>query len=144
MNQSAALAGLAGLACGVIVVAILIGLGIAIAIILMLSSCLKRVPQQYRKMEPGMVWLLLIPLFNIVWNFFVYKAIAESFQAYFQAQNRTDVGDCGQSLGLAYCICVCACIIPIVNMLAGPASLVLLIICLVKFFGLKNMIPANS
>ena len=141
-NADAAALGLAGLACGIIAVAILIGYAIAIVIILLLSGCMKRVPPQYRKMEPGMVWLLLIPLFNLVWNFFVYKALSESYQGYFQAQGRAAVGDCGKNLGLAYCICCCGCIIPLVSFLAGPASLVLLILCLVKFIGYKNEIPA--
>lgn len=141
-SSDAAALGFAGLACGVIAAGALVGLAIAIAIILFLSNCLKRVPVPYRKMEPGMVWLLIIPLFNLVWNFFVYKAISESYQSYFQSQGRTDVGDCGKSLGLAYCICSCVCIIPVVNMLAGIVALVLFIMCLVKFSGYKNQIPA--
>ncbi|WP_005036998.1 hypothetical protein [Holophaga foetida] len=140
--DAAAAMGMAGLACGIVVIGAIIGLAIAIAIILFLGKCLKKVPAPYRKMEPGMVWLLIIPLFNLVWNFFVYKAISESYQGYFQSQGRTDVGDCGKNLGLAYCICSCLCIIPVVNMLAGIATLVLFIMCLVKFAGYKNQIPA--
>src|SRR5262245_39903394 len=45
------------------IVGLIVGLAIAIAIILVISSCYSRIPQQYRLMEPGMVWLLLIPCF---------------------------------------------------------------------------------
>jgi len=139
-SPDAAAMGLAGLACGVIAVVALIGLAVAVLIILFLGSCLRRVPPPYRKMEPGMVWLLIIPVFNLIWNFFVYKAISESYQGYFQSQGRSDQGDCGKNLGLAYAICNCICVVPVLNAFAGIATLVLLIICLVKFSGLKKQI----
>lgn len=124
----------------VVVVAILIGLAIRIVIIMLLSSCLSRIPPEHREMEPGMVWLLLIPCFDIVWNFFVFIKIPKSFQKYFAAQSRTEFGDCGEQIGLWYCICVVACMVPILNYIAGPAALVLLIIFLVKVLGLKGQI----
>ena len=90
----------------------------------------------------GMVWLLVIPLFNIVWNFFVYRAISESYESYFASQGRSEFGDCGKTIGLVYSICCCLCIIPFLNLLAGPAALILWIIYVIKLIGLKNQIPA--
>ena len=46
------------------------GLLILIGIILFLQSCYNRIPAEHRKMEPAMVWLLLIPIFSLVWIFF--------------------------------------------------------------------------
>jgi hypothetical protein len=120
---------------------LLIGLAIAIVVCAILYSAQKRVPVEHRKIEPLMIWLLLIPLFNIVWNFFVYLRIPESYQSYFHSQGRTDVGDCGRGIGLWLSICYLATIIPCVNYIAGPAALVLLIIFLVKITGLKNQLP---
>jgi hypothetical protein len=128
----------------VTLVAMAIGLGIAIAICLFLSSCLKRVPPEHREMEPGMVWLLLIPCFSIVWNFFVYIKIPQSFQRYFNSIGRYDVGDCGQQLGLWYSILVVVCMVPFVNYIAGPAALIVWIIFLVKAAGLKGQIPEGG
>lgn len=88
-----------------------------------------------------MVWLLLIPLFNLIWNFFVYQKLPDSYKSYFSSQGRTDVSDCGKGIGLAYAISAAACIVPCLNYLAVPAALVLLIIFLVKAMGLKNQIP---
>jgi hypothetical protein len=93
-------------------------------------------------MEPGMVWLLMIPCFPLVWNFFVFQRIPESFASYFSAQGRTDVGDCGKQIGLWYAITAVGACIPLVGYIAGPASLVLLIISLVKLNELKNKISA--
>lgn len=113
---------------------------INIVICFLLSDALRRLPPQFRKMEPGMVWLLLIPCFNMVWNFFVYPKVSDSYSAYFAVQGRTDVGDAGGRLGLAYAICAVCSIIPCVGYVAGLAGLVLLIIYLIKITGLKNQI----
>lgn len=127
------------LCCGVVVVS----LAIHAFVCYLLYNCFNAIPQEYRKQEPGMVWLLLIPVFSLVWNFFVYPKLAESYQAYFAAQGRADVGDCGRQIGLIYCILAACCIIPYVNALAGPAALVLLILFLVKAYELKKQIPAQ-
>lgn len=117
---------------------LLIGLLILIGIILFLQSCYNAIPREHRKMEPGMVWLLLIPIFSLVWMFFVYVRLAKSFQGAYAAIGRTDQGDCGEKLALIFCICCVASVIPFVGCIAGPASLVLLIVVLVKFAGLKS------
>lgn len=129
---------------GVAVVAIIIGLGIQAAICFLLQSCFQRIPETYRKMQPGMTWLLMIPCFNIVWNFFVYPRLAQSFKACFAAAGRTDVGDCGEMLGWIFSGCIVAACIPFVNCVAAPAALVILIIYLVKANGLKNQLPATA
>ena len=118
--------------CGILVISI----GIKILICWYLSSCLEKIPPRFRRQEPGMVWLLLIPLFTFVWAFFVYPKIADSFKAYFDSVGRTDVGDCGRDLALIYCILA---VIPYV----GLAALILLILVLVKFDALKKQIPSG-
>ena len=125
---------------GVLLVVLLIWIGI----LLFLQSCYARIPAEHRKMEPGMVWLLLIPIFHLVWIFFVYLRLAKSFQSAYAAMGRSDQGDCGEKLALAYCISAVLACIPVVNCIAGPAALILLIVVLVKFAGLKNGLPATS
>ena len=124
---------------GVLVV-VCISIAVAIVICFLIADALKRLPPSFRKMEPGMVWLLLIPCFNIVWNFSVFPKVSDSYSAYFASQGRTDVGDAARGLGMAYAICVACSIIPCVGYVAGPASLVLLIIYLVKITALKNQV----
>ena len=125
-----------------IFVAVLAGIGliyvaIRIWICWILYSCFKRIPQTFREMEPGLVWLLLIPLFNVVWIFFVYPRLSKSFKAYFLAAGDSSVDDCGESLGWVYAILVA---VSIVFGLAWLAALVVLIIYLVKVSGLKNRV----
>ena len=118
-----------------------ISLIISIVVCLLMNKNLERIPARHRQMEPSMVWLLLIPCFNIVWNFFVFIKTAASFKSYFDEQGIQDVGDCGHGMGLGYSIAVCCGCIPCVGCLAGPVSLVLLVLALVKFNDLKNRIP---
>ena len=125
------------------VLGMLVGLAILVVICALFYSALSRVPAEHRKMAPGLVWLLMIPVFNLVWNFFVVMRISESYQSYFRAQGK-DVGDAGWGIGLAYAICAVVSLVPCLGVLAALASLVLLILYLVKVMGLRGEIEVNA
>ncbi|MCX8109252.1 MAG: hypothetical protein N3G20_10655, partial [Verrucomicrobiae bacterium] len=110
----------------------------------LLTSCFRVIPPEHRKMEPTLVWLLLIPCFPIVWNFFVFLRLSDSYLSYFSAQGRTDVGDCGRGLGLGYAICFACSVVPYIGVLAALAAIVLLILYLVKVLQLKRLIIGAS
>jgi len=136
---------------GVIALVLLVSLAIHIAICWFLSSCFARIPVAYRRQDPAMVWLLLVPCFNLVWAFFVLPRLSESFQAYFEAQGRTDVGDCGRTLAMLYCIggVVVSVVgwvpfVGLLNCLVGPLLLVVLILFLVTAAALKGQIPPGA
>lgn len=119
---------------------LVVGIAIGIFICYLLYKLYEAVPEKFRAMEPGKVWLMLIPCFNIVWIFWVFPGLAKSFKAYFDSVNDTTVGDCGAKMALWYCICTVCCVIPCVGAVAGIAGLVLLILFLVKAHELKNKI----
>jgi hypothetical protein len=124
----------------IMVIALVVGIAIAVALIYLVYNAQRALPVEHQKIPAGQVWLLLIPLFNLVWNFFVYPRVSASYQSYFESRGRTDVGDAGRGLGLGYAIC-CACsIIPVVGGFVGLAALVLWILFLVKIYGLKKQI----
>jgi len=130
-----------------LLIAMAIGVAVAIAICLLLYFPQKSVPPEYRAIEPPMVFLLIIPLFSLVWNFFVFQRVPESFRRAFAAHGRTDVGDCGRGIGLAYAITSCCTLIPCVGSIAALAALVLFIIFIVKIWGLKSdlmLVLANA
>jgi len=127
-----------------VVVALVIALAVSAVVCYLFYIALKRVPDEHRKMAPGLVWLLMIPFFNLIWNFFVLLRIPDSYKSSFDSVGRTDVGDCGRGIGLAAAICVVCGLIPVVGGLAGLAALVLLIIFFVKIFGLRGQIPAEA
>lgn len=135
-----------------IVIGILVGLAIHAVFLYLVYGCFQRIPPQHRQMEPWQVWLCLIPFFGLVWNFFVYPKLAKSYQSYFAEQGRTDVGDCGEKIGLWFSISaavagvvgIIPCIGIIAVLIAGPAALVLWIIFIVKALGLKGQIPEQT
>lgn len=104
-----------------------------------LQSTLNEVSRENRRMEPGMVWLVLIPLFGIVWQFIIVNNIADSLQAEFKVRN-IDVGEerPGIGIGLAYCILMCCSIIPFLGFFTSVAALVCWIIYWVKISGFKD------
>jgi hypothetical protein len=118
-------------------VIVLVTLAIHIVVCFLLQECFRRIPPQFRKQQPALVWLLLIPCFSIVWNFFIYLPLSKSYKAYFDSINRTDVGDCQYGVAVTYSCLYAAFFVPF----ASLAALVLLIIYLVKIHELKNQIP---
>jgi len=123
---------------------LLVGLGILVAVCWFMASVFKRIPPQFREMEPGLVWLLLIPCFSLIWNFFVFPKASRSLKAYFDSVGDTTVADCGAGLAMAYCILSAVSLLPYVGCLTGIASLVVLIIYLVRVNELKNRIPETA
>ncbi len=107
-----------------------------------LQNTLKAISMENRRMPPGNVWLLFIPVFNIVWQFIVVDKIAQSIAAECARLN-IPVTDSKPTygIGLAWNICNLLTIIPIIG---GLASLVTFIIYWVKVAEYKKLIQANQ
>lgn len=118
---------------GIVVIALLVGLVVNIFYLLTLNNTLKLVSPGNRKMEPGQVWLILIPFFGWIWQFIVVTKMSESLKAEFDSRNITVADEKpGYNIGLAYCILTCCGIIPVLGGLASIAGLVCWIIYWVK------------
>lgn len=90
-------------------------------------------------MPSGNVWLILIPLFGLVWQFIVVNAIADSLKEEFAKRNITcDEVRPGYGIGLTYSILFCCSIIPFIGILAALAGLICWIIYWVKIADYKN------
>ena len=112
--------------------------------LLTLQKTLNLVRPENRHMEPGLVWLALIPIFSIIWNFFIVTKVAESLRLEFKQRNiPTGAEKPGYSIGLAYCILVCCTIIPVLGLLTSIAGLVCWIIYWVKINGYKAELEAT-
>jgi cytochrome c biogenesis protein CcdA len=113
--------------------------------ILTLQRALEKCAPTSRNISPGMVWLLLIPLFNLVWHFLVVLGMAKSLENEFRRRNAPSVEPLpGQSIGIAMCVCACCCIIPILGFFAALAHFILWIIYWVKiaeFSRTLSMLP---
>ena len=110
----------------------------AIFYLLTLQKALNRCSVENRTMTPGTVWLLLIPLFNIVWQFIVVIKISESLHNEFVKRNIQAEPQPGKSLGLAFCILGVCSIIPLIGFVASLAALICWIMYWVKISGYSN------
>jgi hypothetical protein len=96
----AMLAGMLGILCLILVVALVI----AIFYLLTLQKALSRVAPRNRLMEPGLVWLMLIPCVNFVWQFFIAIQVPDSLRNEFRDRGRDDGTDYGKGIALGQAI----------------------------------------
>ncbi len=109
--------------------------------ILTLSRALNKCSPASRTLEPGMLWLLLVPFVNLIWNFFVVLGMAKSLNNEFRLRNAPVVDPTpGQSIGIAMSVCGASRIIPLLGLIAIPAHLVLWIVYWVKIAEFSRML----
>lgn len=115
------------------------------------QNLLKAIKPHNRKMSPGEVWLQLIPVFNLIWQFIVVAKISESIRN--EINDRTLNSFLGiadpvfandmtrrptYDMGLTFCILsLCSCI-PILGSFASIAGLVCWIIYWTQIVAYKN------
>jgi hypothetical protein len=105
----------------------------AILYILTLSRALNKCAFSSRTIQPGTLWLLLIPLVNLIWHFVVVNGMAQSLGNEFRTRNLTSTDpEPGKSIGIAMCVCGACGLIPLLGILAGIAYLVLWVIYWLK------------
>ncbi len=109
-----------------------------------LQNTFNEISFENRQLPAGQVWLLIIPLFGIVWHFIVVNRLADSLRAEFDNRNiQENEIKPGRSIGLAQCILNCCGIIPFFGILTSIASLVCWIIYWVKINNFKTMLQYN-
>lgn len=131
---------------GIMAVILVVALVIAIFFLLTLSKALSRCSPRNRTMEPGQVWLNLIPLFNIVWQFVTVNRVSESLSNEFYARgwDRRGGEDYGKSVGTTYCVMNVISLIPYCGGLFGLIGLVCFIIYWVKVAGFSAKLAGRA
>jgi hypothetical protein len=131
---------------GVLALLVFAGLiGITVFYILTLSRALNKCSAASRTIQPGTLWLLLIPLFNLVWNFIVVLGMAKSLGNEFRARNAHDVEpEPGKSIGIAMAVSAACGLIPIIGIVAGLAYFVLWIVYWVKMAEFSRKLDSRS
>lgn len=120
----------------------LIGLTVMLTLVPAVTAfaALSRVPPQYRKREPWTSFLLLIPVFSLIWAFFVHPKVADSLRAWAEAARETRRGDCGRSLAVTFCSCSCIAAIPLLGFIAIPVGLFSFVAFYIKAFSISARI----
>lgn len=70
-----------------------------------LSRAVRACSEKNRAIEPGDVWLMLIPFFNIVYSYIVVNRVADSLKSEYKRQRYDDTQGFGRGVGLAFLIC---------------------------------------
>jgi hypothetical protein len=110
-----------------------------------LQNTFKLISTHNRKMEPGNVWLMFIPLFNLGWRFVIVLKMAESLKAEFAERNISVAEQYpGKGIGIAYCVCLCCSIVPFLGILASVGGLVCWIIYWVKISEYKALLENSK
>ena len=113
--------------------------------LLTLQSTLNNISPENRKMQPSNVWLLLIPLFSLIYHFYVIKYVAESIRAEADSMGRHLAEPMpAYHVGLAMCILNCLVVVPGVNILTSIAGLVCWIVYWVKIADYKNILSTEK
>ena len=146
MNHESPLATGAGIAGIVMVFLIVFAIFLIpyIFYLLTLQKAFNRCAPENRALAPGLVWLLLIPLFNLVWHFLVVINLAKSLEAEFQKRGIAEEPKPGQTIGMVMCILNACSIIPFLGILCSLVALVCWIIYWVKIAGFSGKIASPA
>lgn len=129
---------------GIMIGVLLVVLVPAIFYLLTLQKTLGVISPESRMMQPAQVWLLLIPLFNIVWQFIVVNRVADSIKNECIRLNiPTQEARPTYSIGISMCVLYICGIVPLVGSFASIAGIVCWILYWVKVNNYKNIIITN-
>jgi len=113
----------------------------AVFYLLTLQKALARCSQQARTTSPESVWLMLIPLFNLVYQFILVINVSKSLGNEFARRGIANADpELGKSLGIAACVLNVGSVIPLLGIPLAIAGLVCWIIYWVKIADFSGMI----
>ena len=77
-----------------------------------ISKTLRAIDPEMRTQSPAMAWLLLIPVFNVIWFFFLLRAIKDGFAQMYRDGLTPKEIDSGYNYGIGMGCCWAASFIP--------------------------------
>jgi hypothetical protein len=144
LNPSVFSAGLLGIMATVTLILFAVLLVPFIFYLLTLQKALRRCSPETRAMQPGMVWLMLIPVFGLFWHFMLVLNLAKSLGAEFQKRGIAEEPAPGQTIGLATCVLNCCMIVPLLGFLCSLGTIVCWIVYWVKIAGFSAKLGAAA
>ena len=102
--------------------------------LLTLYRAMGRCSPESRAMAPALVWLLIIPVFNVIWNFVVVLAVSKSLHNEFARRDMQEDPAPGKTIGLAMSILSVVSVIPHLGLI-GIACVICWVIYWIKIAG---------
>lgn len=143
----------------VLIISLVVFFALAAVILFFFFRGFQGVPEEHQKMKPSLVWLGLIPVFQLYWAFVTVSKISDSYRSAFESRGDTGNGDCGTKVGFWFAMTNLLTLISLPSMfsqnalttvlsLAGSllslVSFGLMIWYLVKIFDLKGKLAENA
>jgi hypothetical protein len=97
-----------------------------------LHRALNKCSVESRTMTPGLVWLQLIPVFDLFWQFYVVVQVGKTLGNEFRKRGIPAEQNPGQSIGLAMCIFELCGAVPVVGIPAAIVGFILWIFYWIK------------
>lgn len=113
----------------------LIGLALLIVLLMALSNCLAAVSRRNRQMQPGQVWLNLIPCFGLVWLILTVIRVSDSLRDEYHDRGLRGDGDYGRTMGILFYVFTLVC---------GPVGWVFLFIYRAKIVEYTRQLNADA
>jgi len=111
-----------------------------ILFLLSVQKNLSLISYKNRKINSYLVWIGLIPLIGLIWNFFLAVYIKESNYEEFKEKKIDYNGDYGYSSGITFSVLSCCIIIPCINFLSIIPQLVFFILFWIKITELNKLL----
>lgn len=109
------------------------GLIVMLIWLIVMNKALDQVSHDLRRMEPGAIWLCLIPVFGFVWQFMVTNAVSEGIAKELLARNMLPKEEKpAYGYGLSGCILLCCCFVPYVGVCIAIIGLALMVVHMIK------------
>jgi hypothetical protein len=90
-------------------------------------------PDEFQPQPPREIWMILIPVFGMVWAFFVLPGLANKLYDALSARGVVVPGRGARNLAMATCVVNACLILVCLYGVLGPILLVLLILTLIRF-----------
>lgn len=117
--------------------AFFVSLAVAAVICWVVWDAYKVVPQQFQKLPAALVWLGLVPCLGLLVFIAVAVLVPIAFKDAFAARGRTEFGDCGLMVGIAWIACAVLGMIPFIGIVFGLGALICMILFIVKLRQMK-------
>lgn len=125
----------------------------AVLFLLTQQRTIKLIQPHNRRLQPGEVFLQLVPLFGMIWQFFVVIRLSDSIRnelgerTFSFEEMRMGQNEQGKRptyrIGITYCILFCCYILPIIGTYLFLAGTVCWIIYWVQLFRYKKKLEAK-
>jgi hypothetical protein len=111
--------------------------------ILTLKSAIEKCAPENQAMPTVQFWLLLVPLFTVVWHFIVVSRLTKSLGDEFRRRGIGNDPEPGGSLGITMCVLQACSLVPLLGILSSLAGFICWILYWVKISDCSRILSPN-